>query len=193
MSNQDQDKPQLMPHAYDGIQEYDQRLPNWWLFTLYGTIAFSFLYWAYYFQFGIGQDDRVALNAELDALEARRMAAVRDIDDATLWKMSRNAKTVADGAAVYSSACAACHGPTLAGVKGLGFRLDDNLWVHGETPTAIYRNVNEGITFGGKPTGMVAQKMLGNEKVVAVVAYLLSKQTEGNLAKLERSQEPSQR
>lgn len=193
MSNQDQDKPELLEHSYDGIQEYDQRLPNWWLFTLYGSIVFSFLYWAYYFQFGIGQDDRVALNAELDALEAKRMAAVKDIDDATLWKMSRNAKTVAEGAAVYNTACFACHGPTMAGVKGLGFRLDDNLWVHGNTPTAIYRNVNEGITYDGKPTGMVGQKMLGAEKVNAVVAFLLSKQTEGNLAKIERSQEPSQR
>lgn len=193
MSNHDQDQPELLEHSYDGIQEYDQRLPNWWLFTLYGSIVFSFLYWAYYFQFGIGQDDRVALNAELDALEAKRMAAARDIDDATLWKMSRNAKTVADGAAVYNSACIACHGPTLAGVKGLGFRLDDNLWVHGNTPTAIHRNINEGITYDGKPTGMVSQKMLGAEKVSAVVAFLLSKQTEGNLAAIERSQEPSQR
>ena len=34
------------------------------------------------------------------ALEARQLAAVKNLDEATLWRMSRNAKTVADGQAV---------------------------------------------------------------------------------------------
>ena len=70
----DQDQPVIMPHSYDGIQEYDQRLPNWWLFTLFGSIIFAFGYWAYQVHSGLGQDDRVALAADLAALEARQLA-----------------------------------------------------------------------------------------------------------------------
>ncbi len=186
------DKPVIMPHSYDGIQEYDQSLPNWWLFTLFGAIAFAFLYWMACFVTGTAADDRVALNAELDALEARQLAAVKNLDDDTLWKMSRNSKTVAEGQAVYNSLCFTCHAPNLAGMKGLGFRLNDEFWVHGNTPTAIFNNVSEGITFEGKPTGMAAQKVLGTGRIAAVTAFLLSNQKEGAMKVIPRKDEPSQ-
>ena len=185
-------KPVIMPHAYDGIQEYDQSLPNWWLFTLFGSIAFAFFYWMANFITGTVPDDRYAINAELDALEARQLAAVKNLDDATLWKMSRNGKTVAEGMAVYNSLCFTCHGPTLAGMKGLGFRLNDEFWVHGNTPTAIFTNISEGIIFEGKPTGMASQKVLGTGRIAAVTAFLLSMQKEGSMKTIPRKDEPSQ-
>jgi cytochrome c oxidase cbb3-type subunit 3 len=186
------DQPVIMPHTYDGIQEYDQSLPNWWLFTLFGSMAFAFLYWMACFVTATAADDRVALNAELDALEARQLAAVKNLDDGTLWKMSRNAQTVAEGQAIYNSLCFTCHAPNLAGMKGLGFRLNDDLWVHGNTPTAIFTGISEGITFEGKPTGMAAQKVLGTGRIAAVTAFLLSKQKEGSMKTILRKDEPSQ-
>jgi cytochrome c oxidase cbb3-type subunit 3 len=186
------DQPVIMPHTYDGIQEYDQSLPNWWLFTLFGSMAFAFLYWMACFVTGTAADDRVALNVELDALEARQLAAVKNLDDGTLWKMSRNTQTVAEGQAVYNSLCFTCHAPNLAGMKGLGFRLNDDLWVHGNTPTAIFTGISEGITFEGKPTGMAAQKVLGTSRIAAVTAFLLSKQKEGSMKTILRKDEPSQ-
>ncbi len=191
--DQDRDsQPVIMPHSYDGIQEYDQSLPNWWLFTLFGSMAFAFLYWMACFVTETAADDRVTLNAELDALEARQLAAVKNLDDATLWKMSRNTQTVAEGQAVYNSLCFTCHAPNLAGIKGLGFRLNDDLWVHGNTPTAIFNNISEGITFEGKPTGMAAQKVLGTGRIAAVTAFLLSTQKEGSMKTALRKDEPSQ-
>jgi cytochrome c oxidase cbb3-type subunit 3 len=186
------DQPVIMPHTYDGIQEYDQSLPNWWLFTLFGSMAFAFLYWMACFVTGTVADDRVALNVELDALEARQLAAVKNLDDGTLWKMSRNTQTVAEGQAIYHSLCFTCHAPNLAGMKGLGFRLNDDLWVHGNTPTAIFTGISEGITFEGKPTGMAAQKVLGTSRIAAVTAFLLSKQKEGSMKTILRKDEPSQ-
>ena len=187
------DQPVLMDHEFDGIREYDQRLPNWWLATLYGAVIFSALYWFYYFQSGIGKDDRVAVNAELAALEAKQLAALKDLDDATLWKMSTNANIVAAGELTYKGTCAACHGPEGQGVKGIGFRLTDNTWVHGSKPVQIFANINKGITYEGKPTGMAAQGQLGASKVGEVVAFLLSKQKPEEMRDIPRAEEPSQK
>ena len=48
------DEPQLRDHVYDGIQEYDQKLPNWWLFTLYIGIVWFVGHWLCYYQLGFG-------------------------------------------------------------------------------------------------------------------------------------------
>ena len=78
-------------------------------------------------------------------------------------------------------------------MKGIGFRLNDANWVHGDTPTAIYRNISDGIVFDGKPTGMAPQMALGTAKIAAVTAFLLSTQEPGKLAVIPRSEEPSQK
>ncbi len=42
------EEPKLLDHDYDGIQEYDNPLPNWWLTTFFATIIFAFLYYIHY-------------------------------------------------------------------------------------------------------------------------------------------------
>ena len=43
MASRDQKNkdPQVLEHEYDGIQEYDNPMPRWWLMTFAGTIIFS--------------------------------------------------------------------------------------------------------------------------------------------------------
>ena len=43
MANERQ-RPELLEHSYDGIQEYDNPMPRWWVFIFWATIVFSLLY-----------------------------------------------------------------------------------------------------------------------------------------------------
>ena len=104
----------LRPHSYDGITEYDKRLPNWWLNTLYITIVFWVGYWSYYQWLGIGQTEAEVVSIAMAKIEADRLSATT-LDDAALWKMSQNADYVARGKVVFEANCVACHLPSLRG------------------------------------------------------------------------------
>ncbi len=176
----------LREHSFDGIQEFDQRLPNWWLYTLFGAIAFGAFAWLFFTTDKGADADTRRLDSQMDALDARRFAAIKNLDDKTLWGMSRNQTIVAQGEKVYQSICYTCHGVNLQG--GIGFRLSDNLWVHGTKPMEIFMVVTKGVPGTGMPTWGA---QLGPQKITQVVAFLLSKQDPNNMILIPRDQEPT--
>lgn len=171
----DDDEP-LRPHTYDGIQEYDKRLPNWWLFTLYGAIAFSLVYWMYYHSTGMGLRDEEVLAIRMEAVaEARLASAMGTLDDAQIWEMSRDPKFIEAGRAVYAINCVACHLTSLRGKDesptAVGPSLVDGTWIHGGKPSDVRRTITHGVP----DKGMQAwAPVLGDRKVLEVTAYLLS-------------------
>lgn len=172
----------IRPHVYDGIQEYDKRLPNWWLYTLYITIVFWVGYWAYYEWFRVGPSGEQAVATALAKIEAQRLSAAQ-LDDASLWKMSLNADFVEAGRAVYNANCAACHLGSLRGksesAAAIGPDLTDTAWIHGGKPTEIYALIEKGVLTKGMPTW---GPVLGAKKISEVTAYILSKHKEGEPA-----------
>lgn len=156
-------------HVFDGIAEYDRRLPNWWLVTLYASIVFAILYWMVTQHFS-RETDETRMAAEMQRIEAVKMAVAANApDDATLWKMSRNDVFVSAGRATYQATCASCHGGALTG--GIGVNLVDNVWLHGETPADLLKVVTEGVLAKGMPNW---GPVLGGKKVSEVVAFVLS-------------------
>jgi cytochrome c oxidase cbb3-type subunit 3 len=169
----------IRPHTYDGIQEYDKRLPNWWLYTLYITIVFWVGYWGYYEWFRIGPSSAQAVSTAMARIEAARLSSAK-LDDASLWKMSQNADYIAAGKAVFDTNCAACH---LASMRGkaespvaIGPDLTDTVWVHGGKPTEVHDLITKGVLIKGMPTW---GPVLGAKKIGEVTAYIFSKHKEG--------------
>lgn len=162
-------------HVFDGIEEFNKRLPNWWLFTLYGAIIFAIGYWFYYAQSGIPMSDGARLDAEIARIEAIKMASNVAIDDEHLWQMSRNNVVVAAGETTYQSLCAACHLPNLRGKAespaAIGPDLVDDQWIHGAAPINVFTTVDKGVLDKGMPAW---GPILGTNKTAEVVAFILS-------------------
>jgi cytochrome c oxidase cbb3-type subunit 3 len=174
--------PKLRDHSYDGIQEYDQKLPNWWLFTWYITMVWFVIAWFAYYQLGLGKTDTERIDSAIAKVEDARQKELALIDDEKLWQMSRDAKVVAAGSATFATTCVACHGPDLsahlAGIKLPGLPLNDQEWKHGSNPTQILTVVRKGSPDVTK--GMPAwEPQLGLQRVVEVVAFVLSKHERG--------------
>jgi cytochrome c oxidase cbb3-type subunit 3 len=175
----------LREHEFDGIQEYDKRLPNWWLLTLYGGIAFAIGYWFYYERASLGPSNEAALAQEMSVIEARRLASAPAVDDASLWKMSRNAVFVDAGRVTFNSTCASCHTENLTGA--IGPNLVDHKWIHGGRPTEIQALVEKGVLTKGMPSW---GPVLGSRKISEVVAYILSHHQENEPIETEAEWKP---
>lgn len=165
----------IRPHTYDGIQEYDKRLPNWWLQTFYGSIVFAIIYWTFHAESGMAPTDAQQVEVEMSQIQAAKLAsAAGNLDDDGLWAMSRNHALVEAGEKTFLTTCASCHGEKLTG--GIGPNLVDETWLHGGRPTEIYQTVNNGVAAKGMPSW---GPVLGAKKASEVVAFILSKHQPG--------------
>jgi len=163
---------QLLDHEYDGIREYDNPLPRWWVWIWAGSAVFSF---AYFFYYHIGNGQSVAAAYEADMQEAREAAAksslAHPVSEESLSKLMSDAALMGDAQALFALRCAVCHGDKAQGL--IGPNLTDNAWIHGNgTLTDIYVDINEGVLAKGMP---VWGKQLSQIEVRKLTAFIGTK------------------
>ena len=149
--------PDTTGHSWDGIEEFNNPLPRWWLWTFYLTIVWGIIYTILYPAWPLvnsatkglwGENNRTAVAAEIqrfdDAnapVEAKLVAA--DLNaigaDPELSNYTRNA-----GGAIFRTWCAQCHGSGAAGATGYP-NLLDNDWLWGGTIEDIHTTISHGI------------------------------------------------
>ena len=161
----------VMDHEFDGIQEFDNRLPNWWLWLMWGSMVFALLYWVFFHTLGVGvlpverfeMDMKVAQEAQI----ARALEA--GIDNEFFVMMSQNEDKVAAGREIFVKHCVACH--LDQGQGSVGPNLTDGYWIHGCEPMQMLKTINDGVAAKGMPAWM---NQLGPTRVNAVLAYILT-------------------
>ncbi len=158
------------PHEYDGIREFDNPLPRWWLLTFYGAVVFSVGYWFYYHTLAVGELPMAAYAVELEAGEKLQLAAeLQAVGEEQLLALARSPDAVQRGAAVFKQNCVACHGERGQGL--IGPNLTDAYWLHGSKAKQIHQVITAGILDKGMPSW---RPVLGASKVQDATAFVLS-------------------
>jgi cytochrome c oxidase cbb3-type subunit 3 len=159
-------------HEYDGILEYDNMLPRWWLTTFFLCISFAGGYWIYYHTFDKGllpSEEYAEVVAERDAKAAAEMLAAGEATDELLLALSKNQSSINQGKELFVTNCVTCHAE--GGKGATGPNLTDNFVLHGAKPTDTYNTIKNGYLAKQMPAW---GKQLGEGKVRAATAYVLS-------------------
>ncbi|MDF1749231.1 MAG: cytochrome-c oxidase, cbb3-type subunit III [Alphaproteobacteria bacterium] len=146
-------------HSWDGIQELNNPLPRWWLWTFYGCIAFAIGYAIYSPSIPLingatqvisGYSRRADVAAELQAAIDANSDLVAQLAATDVADISKNADlerfAIAGGASSFKVYCSQCHGSGAQGGPGYP-NLNDDAWLWGGSIDQIYTTLAHGVRY----------------------------------------------
>jgi cytochrome c oxidase cbb3-type subunit 3 len=189
---------QTTGHAWDGdLQEYNNPLPAWWVYTFYATVVFALVYWTIYpsWPFGKGWIGGVSqityVNSEGETkthswntrallMEDMNQAAAAQkpyFDKVSAMPYEQIAKDpemngfiLSAGKALFADNCAPCHQAGGQGVIGFFPNLTDDDWLYGGSYDTIHETLMDGRRGYMPPFGEV----LDGEQIDQLANYVAS-------------------
>ncbi len=144
-------------HSWDGIEEYDNPLPRWWLWTFYLTIVWGIGYLIVYPAIPLvngatrglsGETMRSNVAAEIQRFQEANAPIQAKLVETPLDEIAADPElvnfTTNAGGAIFRTWCAQCHGSGAGGAKGYPSLLDND-WLWGGTLEDVYTTVQHGI------------------------------------------------
>ncbi|MFV0384265.1 cytochrome-c oxidase, cbb3-type subunit III [Paracoccus sp. (in: a-proteobacteria)] len=180
-------------HEWDGITEYDNPMPRWWLWTFYACIVWAIGYMLAYpalplvssaTQGMLGTNYRKEVASEIARVDAANAPIEDQITQVALDEIPANeelfnfAKNA--GGAVFRTWCAQCHGSGAGGNRGYP-NLLDNDWLWSGTLDEIHLTIQHGIRDPQDPDTRYSEmprfgtdELLDDEQIGQVVDYVLA-------------------
>jgi cytochrome c oxidase cbb3-type subunit 3 len=137
-----------MGHSFDGIEEYDNPLPKWWMHMFTGTIIFGLAYLIIYPGLGnfpgvIGWTSTGQWQEEIDKADELYTPIFKAYAEKPIAELAKDTEAMKVGQRLFANNCSVCHGST--GRGSLGFpNLTDNDWLYGGDPETIKTTILEG-------------------------------------------------
>ena len=185
-------EPDTTGHTWDGIEEYNNPLPRWWLWTFYATIIWGIGYTIAYPAWPLireatpgvlGFSTRAEVAADIAAVEAQNAAITERLASVELTQISADPEladfAVNGGRSIFATNCSQCHGAGGAGVQAAGYpNLLDDDWLWGGTIEDIHLTITHGIRnedFDSRYSEMpVFGEILEPVEISQVVNYVMS-------------------
>ena len=191
---------QTTGHAWDGdLQEFNNPLPRWWLWTFYATVIFGIVYWVWYpawpfadtFTKGIasvsyqseGKEVTTHWNTRAELIEEmqtgdqtlKQQAYLQKIAAASYEEIANDpdmmAFTRSMAKVLFADNCAACHGVGgTPAMIGLYPNLSDDAWLWGGEIAQIEHTIKQGRN-GYMPA---FDAVLSEEKIDQLGHYVMS-------------------
>ncbi|MAM86745.1 MAG: cytochrome-c oxidase, cbb3-type subunit III [unclassified Hahellaceae] len=159
-------------HSFDGIEEYDNPMPMWWLKLFWLTIIFGIIYLIIYP--GLGSYKGVAgwtshgqWADEVSAADQRFAPLYAELAAQDPEQLMKDEEALGIGQRLFANNCAVCHGS--GGRGNVGFPdLTDNEWLYGGSHEKILETL-----LNGRQALMPAwQDVLGSAGVTQVAHYV---------------------
>lgn len=173
---------QTTGHNYDGIQEFDNPLPRWWVLMFWGTIVFGIAYLGVY---GLGNFNGLLTvevdgkqvtwtstnqwKAEVQAFDKTIEPLYAEYSATPIPELMKNEAALQSGQRLFKSNCAVCHGSNAKGAQGFP-NLTDKDWLYGGAP----ENIVQTITHGRQGAMPAWGAVLGEEGTANMVNYVRS-------------------
>jgi len=185
--------PDTTGHSWDGIEEFNNPLPRWWLWIFYACIVWAIWYSVAYPAWPgvksatagyLGFSTRAQVAEEIATAEAKnaaineKLASVELASIATDPELEGYAKSA--GAAVFKTWCAQCHQTNGAGAVGYP-NLQDDDWLWGGTMEDIHLTLLHGIRSETDDDSRYSEmpafgrdELLEEEEISQVVNFVMS-------------------
>lgn len=170
--NSQESNVQTTGHTWDGdLQEFNNPLPAWWLWSFYVTIIFSVVYWVLYPAWPLGTSFTKGITTitykndkgvEKTTNWSTRALLMKDLQDAResqkkyfdmvaatpYEEIARNPElsnfVASAGKVVFADNCAACHMSGGQGKMAFAPNLTDDDWLYGGTHDKIQASITNG-------------------------------------------------
>ncbi|NVJ61401.1 MAG: cytochrome-c oxidase, cbb3-type subunit III [Gammaproteobacteria bacterium] len=161
-------------HVYDGIEEYNNPLPLWWLNMFYLTLAFGIGYLFLYPGLGaykgyLEWSKESNYQEEVAEAEAKYGPLFAQYLNQPIPALIENEQAMDMGKRIFLNVCAACHGSDAAGAPGFP-NLTDDIWLYGGSPEKITETLVNGRN--GMMTAFGEQ--LNEEQITQLTSYVVS-------------------
>ena len=168
-------KADVMGHVWDeNLEEYNNPLPQWWMWLFYITIVFGLVYLALYPGLGsfpgiLKWSSHSQYDAEQSAAKAKFEPIYAKYAAMSIPEVAADPQAREIGQRLFLNYCAQCHASDARGGKGFP-NLTDNDWLYGGDPDTIVATITNGRS-GIMPAW---GKVVGDEGVGDLAQYVKS-------------------